>query len=116
MASTLALASHLKPEFLSFRNAKLAYATVVGLGTIYGFLRGTGNWISWISKRKQMKLKDNRLVNADMVNPIINVGRDAGYLGWHAVSSAIVSGFIVGTYPVSVPGLLLFSEKENDST
>lgn len=112
MASALALVSNLRPEFLSFRNAKLAYATVVGLGAIYGFLCGTGNWTNWLSQRKQIKLKDNRLVNADMVNPILNVGRDAGYLGWHAVSSAAVSGFIVGTYPVSVPALLLFSDKE----
>lgn len=115
MSSSLAALSLVCPEFVSIRNAKMAYAGVVGLGAVYGFGRGTVNWINWLSKRKQMKLKDNRFINADMINPILNVGKDAGYLGWYAVSSALVSGFIVGTYPVSVPALLFFSEKE-DST
>lgn len=48
-----------------------------------------------------------------MVNPILNVARDAGYLAWHGVSSGLVSGFIVATYPVSVPALLMFSERDN---
>ena len=116
MASVLELVSGLRPEFLTVRNAKMAYATVVGIGTAYGFLRGTVNWVKWLSERKQMKLKDNRFINADMVNPILNVGRDTGYLSWHAISSGVISGFIVATYPISVPALISFSDKEGEDS
>lgn len=101
-------------QVIPIRYIKKAYLLSVGLGTSYGFIQGTCNWFTWLSKREQVKLKANRHVNVDMINPILNVGRDVGYLGWHSITSAAVSGFIIGTYPISIPALLLFSEKEDD--
>lgn len=86
----------------------ICYAHVVLLGALYGLCSGVGEWIDWMNKRKRY------VVSYNMINPILNAGRDAGMLAYHIITSAFVSAFIVGTYPISLPTLIFFAKAETD--
>ena len=90
---------------------KLYYGGIL-IGIIYGMGTGTTVFFKWWENRKKVTIGDVPLVNKSMVDPILNVSRDAGYWGWYALTSGISSGFIIATYPVSVPLLSFISKEE----
>lgn len=91
--------------------AQTVYKVIVYGGTIYGGFKGFGVWIDWLSKAKDVELKELPLIDVRMVNPILNIGRKTGYMAWFTVSSASISGFISATFPVSVPALMFFAKE-----
>jgi hypothetical protein len=88
------------------------YKVIVYGGTIYGGVKGFGVWLDWLSRAKDVEITKVPFLDPKMINPILNIGRKAGYMTWFTVSSASISGFISATFPVSVPALMFFSEEK----
>ena len=94
--------------------ALYGYATLCIIGFVFGAANGGGNWVKWFEKRSPITLLTSSDYINSLVDPIVNVGRDMGYLAWHTVTSGLLSGVIVGTFPVSVPLLAFFSKEKTD--
>ncbi len=81
------------------------YGIVVIAATIYGGVRGFGNWFNWYMTRHSLKIKYK------LVEPIVNVARDGGYLGWHVMMSALFTMVVASTAPISVPLLVHYGKE-----
>lgn len=94
------------------RSLKIVYKTAICFGLIYGGYRGLKKGVDWLRKRKEQKT--NVPVYQHIINPVYNIGRDFGHLAWYTTSSAVLSGFIVATLPVSIPILSIRCKDCND--
>ena len=95
------------------RYAMYGYAGLVGTGFVFGMFNGFGNWIDWVETRNRITLlSSSRYIN-NLIDPIVNVGKDIGYLAWHTVTSGTLSALVVGTFPVTVPALAYFSKEKS---
>ena len=90
----------------------VAYGTLCATGFLHGVARGTEDWLHWLTQRYELTINSSDYVN-HLIDPIINIGRDAGYFGWYCITSGVVSALLIGTFPVSFPLLaLMTSEKK----
>jgi hypothetical protein len=83
-----------------------AYSLVVGLGFLQGAYMGIENHCNWVNHRPRVT------INSPQYDPIVNICRDCGVLGFNVLSGGFGSAAIVATAPISVPILLAFSDKE----
>lgn len=90
------------------------YSILCVTGFLYGAAGGVNNWMEWMCRRSQLTIGASDYVN-NLVDPMLNIGRDAGYLGWFVMTSGTVSAFIIATFPVSVPLLAVFSNEKSST-
>lgn len=102
------------PALLPDGMVKKTYTGLVLIGAVYGGVKGFGRWLDWLDKRKKVALRNVPVIGADLVNPIINIGKDAGNLGYNVGMASLFSALMVATSPVSVPLFLFFSEEEKN--
>lgn len=76
------------------------YFAVTCLATLYGGLHGLNDWGNWLADRNY------RQIAWKTVEPIVNVAADAGVMAFMVAGSAIASGLVALTAPISVPLLL----------
>lgn len=81
------------------------YLATVGVATIYGASRGFIDWTSWLSTREY------RNIVFLTIEPIVNGAVDGGVMVLMVAGSAILSGSVALTAPVSVPVILIFASK-----
>lgn len=86
---------------LAFRYAFYFYNSVVLIGALYGITKGFQHWINWRRTRKPIKIINKTL------EPIVNNSVDAGQLGFQLLMTGLISAFVVGTAPISVPLIIL---------
>jgi len=94
--------SFLSTQFadLGFKNGALySYVAMVGVAGVYGAIKGFSRWCAWLGRRKRVT------VNQELVDPVLNVGRDGGYMGYYVLSGGALSAGITATFPVSIPAL-----------
>ena len=85
-----------------------AYLAMVAASGLYGGTKGFGKWLEWLSRRKKIT------VSQELIDPVLNIGRDGGFMGYYTLSGAGLSAAITGTFPVSIPLLTYFSKEVND--
>lgn len=78
----------------------------------FGMFNGCGNWVDWLNTRNPITLSSSSKYLNNLIDPIVNIGKDVGYLAWHTVTSGTLSAFVVGTFPVTVPALAYFSKEK----
>jgi hypothetical protein len=83
------------------------YTVVVGTASFIGALKGTQTWYQWWQKRQW------KHITYQSIEPVVNVSCDTGVLAWHVTTTAVLSGLVAGTAPVSVPLLLWKFQKDN---
>lgn len=84
------------------------YAGAVVCGFWYGAYQGFKLWLQWYRNRRRVISG----LHADLVDPILNVGRDAGRLAFYFICGGGVSAVVVAGFPVTVPLLSIFSKTE----
>jgi hypothetical protein len=82
--------------------AVIIYLSAAALATGYGGITGAADWSRWMATRTY------RPIALKTVEPIVNVAADAGQLAFMVGGSAIASGIVALTSPISVPVLLNF--------
>lgn len=87
------------------------YCLLCMCGFLYGATGGLSKWLYWIELRTQLTINSSDYFN-HLIDPMLNIGRDAGYLVWYSLTSGVVSTLIIGTFPVSVPLLALMSSEK----
>lgn len=85
--------------------AAYIYFGAAGMATVYGAGCGLSDWFSWMMRRKY------RPITWKTVEPIVNASSDAGNLAFMVAGSAIASGAVALTAPVSVPLLLTLASE-----
>lgn len=89
------------------RYAFYIYFAAVCLATIYGGLHGLKDWSNWLMGREY------RVIAWKTVEPIVNAAADAGVMAFMVGGSAIASGIVALTAPISVPLLLKTHTEKN---
>lgn len=95
---------------IPFGHAGKVYAGIVGAASFYGGVRGFARWIDWITDREPIR------INYELLDPPVNISRDAGYFAWYVGTGAAASAIVAGTAPVSVPLILTFAKKKDKIT
>lgn len=75
------------------------YLATVGVSALYGGTKGFCRWAVWLRSRKRVS------VNQELVDPILNIGRDGGYMGYYILAGGGLSAFITAGFPVTIPAL-----------
>lgn len=90
--------------------AKSAFYGVVVAAALYGAIKGFGKWFQWWWHREKL------IISIEIVEPVVNISRDAGMFAWFVGATAVISSIIAATCPISVPLLYLFFGKKKGNT
>lgn len=90
---------HMK-NYAYARYAVQIYFMAACLATAYGAFCGMWDWSAWMMHRRY------RPIALKTVEPIVNAAADAGTMAFMVAGSAIASGAVALTAPISVPLLL----------
>lgn len=98
----------------TMRNAMFyAYVALIGVAALRGFWVGMHKWWNW----KNTRTKKTLISRLDFLEDTVNMIRDSTYFLGYLGFSAIFNIFVAGTFPVSVPAiLLLFNDNKRAVT
>jgi hypothetical protein len=88
------------------------YIGLVTVGGVYGAYRGFWNWWEWTGKRERIALNSS----LSLIEPIVNIGVDAGKLGLDMGAGALAGATMTATAPVSIPLAVHFGKKNEQDT
>lgn len=89
----------------------MLYIGLIGAAALRGIWIGLRKWWSWKTIRTKKTLSKGLVFLEDTVNMIRDAVYFCGYLG----GATIINIIVAGTFPVSVPTLLLlFNDKNNN--
>lgn len=87
---------------------KQLYTGAIIGSALYGAYKGLCRWWKWKSKRKLVTIKN------ETIDPVLNIGRDGGYMGYYVVAGGGSSALITATFPVTIPAMMYFSKEVGD--
>jgi hypothetical protein len=85
-----------------------AYIGVVAASMVIGAFKGAVKWAEWYSNRKYRKIKLKTLES------VVNVSSDVGQLAFDVTVSAVASGLVGATAPISVPLIRYYFDDESE--
>jgi hypothetical protein len=94
---------------LTQRYGLYTYLVMVGVSAVYGGTKGFCKWTNWLQRRKRVT------INQELIDPILNIGRDGGYMGYYILAGGGLSAFITASFPVSIPALSWMAKEVDGS-
>ena len=92
---------------------KSAYGVLVA-GAVFGLYKGVQGWFCWQRKRQPIDLMfPQQTVGREIIEPIVNIGKDMLYFGGFALLGTFVSVLTIVTSPVSIPAIAFYQSRQS---